>query len=209
VLADQDDALMAAYLDDGTPLPYRRLRDELAAQTRRALVHPVYFGSAITGAGVDALISGITELLPASERDTEGAVSGTVFKIERGPAGEKIAFVRMVSGTVRTRDKLTFGRDGEAGEGKVTAISVFDQGAAVSRGSVEAGRIGLLRGLGDIRIGDTIGDAMDAVDAVDAEDSIDTGDSIGASQTQVPSGAAPPTRARCTRRSPNSSSRTR
>ncbi len=30
--------------------------DELAAQTRQALVHPVFFGSAITGAGVDALI---------------------------------------------------------------------------------------------------------------------------------------------------------
>ncbi|WP_046503944.1 elongation factor G [Streptomyces odonnellii] len=190
VLADHDDALMAAYLDDGTPLPYRRLRDGLAAQTGRALVHPVYFGSAITGAGVDALITGITELLPASERDTEGAVSGTVFKIERGTAGEKIAYVRMVSGTVRTRDKLLFGRHGAGGaaaEGKVTAISVFDQGAAVSRSSVEAGRIGLLRGLGDIRIGDTIGDAMAAVDAADPP---------GSSTAQDPSGQrhfAPPT----------------
>ncbi|QXE37538.1 TetM/TetW/TetO/TetS family tetracycline resistance ribosomal protection protein [Streptomyces sp. GMY02] len=196
VLADHDDALMAAYLDDATPLPYRRLRDGLAAQTGRALVHPVYFGSAITGAGVDALITGVTKLLPASERDTEGPVSGTVFKIERGTAGEKIAYVRMVSGTVRTRDKLLFGRDGAdsvggavsvCGEGKVTAISVFDQGAVVSRGSVEAGRIGLLRGLGDIRIGDTIGAAMAAVDAADR---------AGASSAQVPSGQwhfAPPT----------------
>ncbi|MFE2601227.1 GTP-binding protein [Streptomyces sp. NPDC059396] len=202
VLADHDDALMAAYLDDGTPLPYRRLRNELAAQTRRALVHPVYFGSAITGAGVDELTGGITELLPASQRDTEGPVVGTVFKIERGPAGEKIAYVRMVSGTVRTRDKLPFrrdgaggegGADGSGGEGKVTAISVFDQGAAVSRGSVDAGRIGLLRGLGDIRIGDTIGDAGDAMDATAA---VDAGDPTGSAQTQVPSGQrhfAPPT----------------
>src|SRR5215204_6805894 len=50
LLADHDDALVAAYLDDETALPYRRLRRELAAQTRRALVHPVFFGSAITGA---------------------------------------------------------------------------------------------------------------------------------------------------------------
>ena len=27
-------------------------------------MHPVYFGSAITGAGVDALIRGLAELLP-------------------------------------------------------------------------------------------------------------------------------------------------
>ena len=92
-------------------------------------MHPVFFGSAITGAGVDALIAGIAELLPAAEGDADGPVSGTVFKVERGPAGEKIAYVRMFSGTVRTRDRLRFGGDDER---KVTAISVFERGAAVA-----------------------------------------------------------------------------
>ena len=77
-------------------------------------MHPVFFGSAITGAGVDALIAGINELLPAAEGDADGPVSGTVFKIERGPAGEKIAYVRMFSGTLHVRDRLPFGRDNEA-----------------------------------------------------------------------------------------------
>ncbi|MFF3755214.1 GTP-binding protein [Streptomyces sp. NPDC002018] len=154
-LADQDDTLMAAYLDGAVRLPHHRLHRELAAQTRRAVAHPLYFGSAITGAGVDALITGVKELLPASERDAGGAVLGTVFKIDRGPAGEKVAYVRMLSGTVRTRDRLAFGPDRA---GKVTAISVFDQGSAVPRGSVEAGRIGILRGLAGVRIGDTVGD---------------------------------------------------
>ena len=43
LLGDHDDALVAAYLADETALPYRRLRRELAAQTRRALVHQVFF----------------------------------------------------------------------------------------------------------------------------------------------------------------------
>jgi ribosomal protection tetracycline resistance protein len=90
-------------------------------------VYPVFFGSALTGAGVDGLMSGIAELLPAAGRDTGGAASGRVFKIERGPAGEKIACVRMFCGTVRTRDRVRFGR---AGERKVTAVSVFADGAA-------------------------------------------------------------------------------
>src|SRR5262245_41991253 len=46
VLTEHDDALLAAYLDDETSVPYDRLRQELAAQTRRALVHPVFLGSA-------------------------------------------------------------------------------------------------------------------------------------------------------------------
>ena len=93
----------------------------LAAQTRRALVHPVFFGSAITGAGVDAAARpAIAELLPARDGDADGAASpATVFKIERGAGGEKIAYVRMFSGTLRTRDRLRFGGDVE---GKVTAI---------------------------------------------------------------------------------------
>jgi ribosomal protection tetracycline resistance protein len=154
VLADHDDAFLAAYVNDETTVSYRQLRNELAAQTRQALVHPVFFGSAITGAGVDSLIAGITELLPATEGDADGPVSGTVFKVERGPAGEKIAYVRMFSGTVRTRDRLEFGR---GNEGKVTTIGIFDRGPAVQSASVAAGQIGKLRGLGDIRIGDAIG----------------------------------------------------
>jgi ribosomal protection tetracycline resistance protein len=160
-LAERDDALLAAYVDDETSVSYRRLRDELAAQTGRALVHPVFFGSAITGAGVDSLMSGIAELLPAAEGDVDGPASGTVFKIERGPAGEKVAYVRLFSGTVRTRERLTFGRDGE---GKVTAIGAFDRGAAVQRASVSAGEIGKLSGLGEIQVGDAIGKPRTAVE---------------------------------------------
>ncbi len=154
LLADHDDSLLAAYVDDETTIPYRRLRDELAAQTGRTLVHPVFFGSAITGAGVDSLIAGIAEFLPAAEGDVDGPVSGTVFKVDRGPAGEKIAYVRLFSGTVRTRDRLEVSGDDER---KVTAINVFDRGSAVQRASVAAGQIGKLRGLGDVRIGDAIG----------------------------------------------------
>jgi ribosomal protection tetracycline resistance protein len=154
VLAARDDELLAAYVNDEAALSYRRLRHELAAQTRRAHVHPVFFGSAVTGAGVDALTAGIRELLPAAQGDADGPVSGTVFKVERGPAGEKIAFARLFSGTVRARDRLRFGRDRTA---KVTAIRVFDRGSAVPRASVAAGQIGKLWGLSDVQIGDTLG----------------------------------------------------
>jgi len=150
VLADRDDALLAAYVD-GRVCP-TQVRESLAAQTKEGLVYPVFTGSAITGAGVDALMSGIAELLPPGGGDPDGPVSGTVFKVERGAAGEKIAYVRLYSGTVRVRDRLADGR-------KVTAISVFDRGSAVRAGSVTAGRIARLWGLGDIRIGDTIGAA--------------------------------------------------
>ncbi len=154
LLAENDDQLLATYVENENALSYDALRARLAEQTKRALVHPVYFGSAITGAGTDELIAGIRELLPATEGDTDGPVAGSVFKVERGPAGEKIAFVRMFSGAIRTRDRLRFQGDQEA---KVTAISVFDSGSTLTRTEVSAGQIGKLWGLTGIQIGDAIG----------------------------------------------------
>lgn len=157
VLAEHDDEILTAYVDDAAPLPYEWLYSALREQTGRALVHPVYFGSAITGAGVGALIDGLKELLPAATGSPDGPVSGTVFKIERGPAGEKTGYVRLFSGTVRVRDVLTFGRGGATAEGKVTGVAVFDRGEVRRADEVTAGRIGKLSGLGDLRIGDAVG----------------------------------------------------
>src|SRR5215203_5630209 len=153
LLADHDEALLAQYVD-GSAISYGRLHRGLASQTGRALVHPVFFGSAVTGAGVDSLVSGITGLLPESGGDVTGPVSGSVFKVERGRAGEKVAYVRMFSGTVRVRDLVQFGRDDGA---KVTAINMFEHGSSVRRDAVSAGHIGKLRGLDEVRIGDEIG----------------------------------------------------
>jgi ribosomal protection tetracycline resistance protein len=153
LLAEHDDAILAAYLDGPAAVPPGRLRRALAAQTRGALVHPVFFGSAITGAGAGPLSAGIARLLPAATGDAGGPVSGTVFKVDRGPAGEKIAYARLFSGTVSVRDRLP----SPGQPRKVTAISVFGGGSAVPAPSVTAGQIGKLWGLGDIQIGDSIG----------------------------------------------------
>ena len=162
VLTGLNDALLTAYVEDETTVTYARLRNELVAQTGRALLHPVFFGSAITGAGVESLMASVAELLPAAIGDADGPVSGRVFKIERGPAGEKIAYARLFSGTVHIRDRVhaysaDHSRSGREVEEKVTGISVFDAGAQVRRGPVTAGEIGKFWGLVEVRVGDAIG----------------------------------------------------
>ncbi|MFJ9864026.1 GTP-binding protein [Streptomyces sp. NPDC101165] len=169
-LADHDDDVLRAYV--AGDVCDTRLHGALATQTRRALVHPVYFGSAITGAGVPELIAGIERLLPTASGDPDGPLSGTVFKVERGPAGEKIAYARILSGVLRVRERVLFGDGHEAGgvgrkegkegkgaraEGRVTALAVFENGTDLRQDRVGAGRIAKVWGLGGIRIGDAIG----------------------------------------------------
>jgi ribosomal protection tetracycline resistance protein len=157
LLAERDDALLADYMLDVSRLSYNRLAAALVAEARRGLVHPVFAGSAMTGAGVEHLTAGITDLLPAADRSAEagGPVSASVFKVERGPAGEKIAYVRMFSGTLRARDRV---RIGSEATGKVTSLSVFDHGLAHERPKLTAGQIGKVWGLSGIQIGDAIGE---------------------------------------------------
>jgi ribosomal protection tetracycline resistance protein len=173
VLAEHDDAVLAAYLD-GTDRPGSAwLHEKLAEQVRGGLVHPVYFGSAITGAGVGALEQGLAAMLPVPPADPAGPVRGRVFKIERGAAGEKIAYARLFSGTIGVRDRVRFGsgavatgsgREGSGREGKVTAVSVFAAGGAARADAVTAGHIARLSGLAEIRVGDAIGSLPEGAD---------------------------------------------
>ena len=150
-LAERDEGLLADFVTDEGAITTDRLRAELIRQTRAGLVHPTFAGSAMTGVGVDALMSGIAELLPQASGETDGPPRGSIFKIDRGAAGEKVAYVRMFSGTVRTRDRLDHRGD------KVTAIHVFDRGGWARREEVSAGDIGKLWGLAHVQVGDVVG----------------------------------------------------
>ena len=83
-LAINDDEILRRFLD-GEHMTPDGLHAALVAQTAAGRVHPVYFGSAMTGAGTDELATGVVGLLPTAPSDATGPPSGTVFKIGRGP----------------------------------------------------------------------------------------------------------------------------
>jgi ribosomal protection tetracycline resistance protein len=101
-------------------------------------------------------MTGIATFLPVAARDDDAAPAGAVFKVERNARGEKVAYVRMFSGAVHVRERLHLGEDRE---GTVTALSVFEHGAAVGRPVVRSGQIARLSGLREVRVGDSFGDA--------------------------------------------------
>ncbi len=156
-VADHDETLLAAIVDDRHgAVSADELCRGLATQTAAAQAHPVFFGSALTGAGVSTFMAALTTLLPVADGDVGAPASGAVFKVERGAAGDKIAYVRMFAGTVAIRERL---RTSAGREATITAVKVVEQGAAVDRPAATAGQIAKLWGLRDVRIGDTIGAA--------------------------------------------------
>jgi len=168
-LADHDDVLLTSYLAE-RPMTAERVRGELAEQTRTGQVHPVFFGSAITGAGVDELTAGVVALLPKAGGDVAAEPSGSVFKIERGTDGQKVALIRMFNGSLRVRDRLRFGRS----EDTVTRISVVGRGAGTFPEALTADRIGRVWGLAHARIGDPVGRQRRAAAAAFAPPTLET-----------------------------------
>jgi ribosomal protection tetracycline resistance protein len=154
-LAEHDEAILQAFVGATDGLSDEGLRVALAEQTRRGLVHPVFFGSAWHGVGVEALLAGIAELLSAAAGDPSGAASGRVFKIERAASGERVAYVRMFGGSLKARQRVRVGGRHEA---KPTSVRAFAPVGAPRSDVVVAGAMATVRGLGAVRVGDAIGD---------------------------------------------------
>ncbi len=155
VLAESNDEFLARYLDDDlTAADYRH---ELADQVRRSLVQPVYFGSAMTGEGVPELIEGIRSWLPRATGSAEDPLQASVFKVERGPAGERIASARVFAGELHVRHAIDGHHGAAAYEVKPTSVRVFERGGTRRVETADAGRIVALHGLKQVQIGDQLG----------------------------------------------------
>ncbi len=155
ILAEHDEALLQGFVGGEAAPSTVRLHRELARQTRAGWVHPVYFGSAATGEGIDRLLAGVDELLSGASGDPDADVSGRVFKIERTTSGERVAYVRLFDGTLRPRQRVRVGGGEEA---KPTSIRVFAPAGAHRREVFAAGEMAAVRGLGAVRVGDAIGE---------------------------------------------------
>ncbi|MBB2794131.1 GTP-binding protein [Rhizobium phaseoli] len=152
-LGENDEALLDDYVLAPERLTGERLGRSLADQVARGLVHPVFAGAAMTGAGVPALASAIATILPERHPDPDGPVAGKIFKIERGWGGEKLCYVYLTSGTVGLRQYL----DLPKGADRVTAIQLFQGGRSHGAESFGAGQIARVSGLAGARIGDAVG----------------------------------------------------
>lgn len=162
-LAPYNESLLESYVNNESVTDIR-LREELTKQIVQANVYPIFFGSAMTGIGVTELLENIPALLPANNSSPYEELSGVVFKIEREPSGEKIAYVRLFSGSLHIRKYVDIQRNESLPhKEKIKKMCIFHNGDAIQISTVPSGEFCKVWGLSDIKIGDIIGERTDYI----------------------------------------------
>lgn len=174
VVATDDETVLTRWLDSPADVTDDERQALLAARVQTMAAHPVFAGSAITGAGVRELMDGIHSYLappPEAPTDTRPAAEdlrAAVFKIVRNSAGEKLAYVRLHSGSITNRQHVPLfrrvaGRVDQLDE-LITSVQVLVRGSHTAMRPAGPGEIALVGGLRSARIGDQLGTADGLVD---------------------------------------------
>lgn len=153
-LADFDDEILEQVLDGKTDFDKDLLKDKIKDGCQSRALFPVLCGSALKSVGIDALLDAMTTLFPVAKQH-DGEPSGVVFKLDRDKVMGKVAYVRLYSGSIKTRDSIKNQRTGE--ERKVTQIRRFSGVHHEDTGHLESGDIAALYGLDDVMTGDILG----------------------------------------------------
>lgn len=110
-----------------------------------------------------ALVDAVGRWFPSTDPEgatADGPARGTVFAVDRGPAGERTALVRLRSGTLRARDRAElFSADDVRGRPCLaTSVRVYRDGTRTREDVLRPGGVARVAGLAGVRIGDGVGD---------------------------------------------------
>lgn len=162
LLALHDEHILEAYVNE-EKVTEEHIKSALTRQVREAKLYPIFFGSAITGVGVAELLTGVATFFPVNTSLEDSPLSGVVFKIERESSGERIAYVRVFSGSIYVREYVPVRRKKNEPESvlridKVKKLHMFREGKTVQSLKVGAGEFCKVWGLKDVSIGDVVGE---------------------------------------------------
>ena len=170
ILSDQDtvseliydcyEDLLEKYLN-GEEISQTLADKKLTEITHSCRAYPILCGSALKNDGIEELLDCIIKHLPCPKTNNE--LCGVVFAAQHDKNMGRGVWVRLYGGSLENRDAITFtaGIDPITGEPKQVQhkiTQIYDANLNPS-GKISSGEIGIIYGLGDIKIGQIIGNA--------------------------------------------------
>ncbi len=172
-VADHDDELMEAYLEDEGAVTPEMLKRALRAATLDNTVTPVLAGSAFKNKGVQPLLDAVIDYLPSpldvppmhgvdprtehelSRRPAlDEPFSALAFKVMSDPFVGRLTYVRVYSGQMKAGDKVLNTTTGKTE--RVGRILQMHANSREEREDIGAGEIAAVVGLKNTSTGDTL-----------------------------------------------------
>lgn len=136
VIAENDNLLEKYAL--GEPLDIQELIAEENKQFCNGSLFPVYHGSAKNNIGIKSLIEAISESFHSSTDRSNEELCASVFKIEYSEKGQRLAYLRLYSGTLHLRETIIISKKEKL---KITDLHVPFKGEICQADIAYAGEI--------------------------------------------------------------------
>ena len=149
-IAMYDEGAMETYLETGT-----LDRETIGALVARRAVFPCYFGAALRLDGVEALLDGLADYLPAPVYPPE--FGARVFKIARDPQGGRLTYLKVTGGTLKVKDLLSGGDEEEEWREKVDQLRIYSGAKFRAVEEAPAGTVCAVTGLSQTKPGQGLG----------------------------------------------------
>lgn len=154
MLAEHDDQAAEDYLN-GAVYDEARLRPHLKKAMTEGNAYPALKGSALKDQGIPELLDAVIDLLPPPKGRAEDPLCAIVYAASQDTLLGRGAHVRVFSGMLKNRDPIPF----QETQRKITQIRLWTpDGRGQDAGELTAGDIGVVYGLGDMKIGAVLGD---------------------------------------------------
>ena len=158
-ISERDDNLLERYLNgDYNEMEWIYNLKKLIKERK---IYPCLSGSALQDDGIEEFIN-IFNQLSFSEYKENDNFSGRVYKIKHDNNGTRLTFIKILKGSLKVRDELSYGKGNEISE-KISGIRIYNGSKFSTVDKAIAGELVAVTGLSMFKAGDGIGEIKDNI----------------------------------------------
>ncbi|WP_027623789.1 GTP-binding protein [Clostridium lundense] len=153
-IAEHDELLLERYLEEG----YEKdlWTSFMKNMIKENKIFPCLSGSALQDVGIDVFLEKL-DMLTFTEYCDEEEFSGLVYKIHHDEQGNKVTYIKALSGILKVKEEICLGIDKDNICEKVNEIRVYNGNRFKTVDKASAGEIFAVTGLSSLSIGDGVG----------------------------------------------------
>lgn len=157
-IAERDEMLLERYMGKGydRDLWLKAMRDMI----RENKIFPCSSGSALQDTGIMDFFDKL-DMLTSTGYCESVTFSGMAYKIRHDENGNRITYIKALSGKLRVRDELCYGEDGNTLCEKITQLRIYNGSKFKTVDEISAGEIFGVVGLSGVQAGEGLGTLKD------------------------------------------------